>query len=107
MIWTIFLICVTFQLTYAVPAECFASGSYDVTESEADVSNFERLKNDEFDAAMKLSEISGCVNRVGYLKNIQLHLKHESSQTLSLSQVGPYINGQTCDSMQLADDEFV
>ena len=70
MYWASILICVTFSLTYAVPAECFASGSYDVTETEADISNLERLKNDDFDPAMKLSEISGCVNRVNYLKNI-------------------------------------
>ena len=79
MHWASILICVTLPLTYAVPAECFASGSYDVTEPEADISNLERLKNDEFDPTMKLSEIVGCVNRVNYLKNIQFNLKHEGS----------------------------
>ena len=67
------------RMTYAVPADCFASGSYDVSASQADVSNLDRLLNDEFDPEMKLSEISGCVNKVGYLKNIQFHLKHEKT----------------------------
>ena len=61
----------TFHMANGTEAQCFAAGSYDgLTEPESDVSNLERLKNDEFDPEMKLSEISGCVNKVNYLKNL-------------------------------------
>ena len=56
---------------------------------------------------MKLHVVSGCYNILGIMTSIQLTLKSETSEEVSLTYIGKRGLGDTCTSLELEYDEQI
>ena len=96
------------QQVSCIDQSCIAKSNEYVGSKRAPTqSDFDLLIQDTINDEMKLHVISGCYNILGIMTSLQLTLKSQISEQVSLSYIGQRGMGDTCTSLELAYDERI